>query len=177
MTFDDLAAPADVFIDANTFIYHFTGDPKWGAPCTRLLERIELQELRGFTATHVLADVVHRLMTIEAMDLLGWPPTRLAARLRKHHAVGVTRCAARAAEIPKLSIYSQALVKIAQIGVKVLSVSETHVNQASQLSRAHELLTGDSMIVAVMQTHGLVCLASVDADFDRVPGITRYAPA
>jgi hypothetical protein len=51
MTLDDLVAPADVFIDANTFIYHFTNDPTWGAACTRLLERIEFQELRGFTAT------------------------------------------------------------------------------------------------------------------------------
>jgi len=74
MTFDDLVSPADLFVDANTFVYHFTSDPHLGAACTRLFERIELQELRGFTATHVLADVAHRLMTIEAMDLLGWPP-------------------------------------------------------------------------------------------------------
>ena len=32
------------------------------------------------------------------------------------------------------------------------------------------------MIVAVMQTHGLTNLASNDADFDRVSGLTRYAP-
>ena len=51
MTFDDLVSPADVFVDANTFIYHFTADPKWGAACTRLLERIEFQELRGFIST------------------------------------------------------------------------------------------------------------------------------
>src|SRR5271168_2837726 len=107
MIFDDLVSPAELFIDANRFIYHFTSDPKWGPACTRLLERIELQELRGSTSTHVLAGVVHRLMTIEAMDLLGWPGTRLAARLRKHHA-----------EIPKLSVYLQALVKIAQIGIR-----------------------------------------------------------
>jgi predicted nucleic acid-binding protein len=86
MTFDDLVAPADVFVDANTFIYHFTSDPNWGAACTRLLERIEHRELRGFVSTHVQADVVHRLMTIEAMDRCGWPATRLAARLRQHHA-------------------------------------------------------------------------------------------
>jgi predicted nucleic acid-binding protein len=165
MTFDDLVAPADVFVDANTFVYHFTSEPKWGASCTRLLERIEFQELRGFTATHVMADVAHRLMTIEAMNLLGWPATRLAARLRKHHV-----------EIPKLTVYLQALVKIAQIGVRVLPVVEQHLIQASQLSRAHELLTGDALIVAVMQSHGLTHLGSKDDDFDRVPGITRYAP-
>jgi predicted nucleic acid-binding protein len=38
-------------------------------------------------------------------------------------------------------------------------------------------LTNDALIVAVMQAHGLTNLASHDADFDRVPGITRYAPA
>lgn len=166
MTFDDLVAPADVFVDANTFIYHFTSDPKWGAACTRLLERIELQELRGFTATHVLADVSHRLMTIEAMNLLGWPATRLAARLRKHHA-----------EIPKLTVYRHALVRIAQIGVRALPVVEQQVVQASHLSQAHEPLTGDALIVAVMQANSLTALASHDSDFDRVPGITRYSPA
>jgi predicted nucleic acid-binding protein len=166
MNFDDLVLSADVFLDANTFIYHFTADPKWGAACTHLLERIEFQELRGFVSTHVLSDVVHRLMTLEAMDLLGWPGTRLAARLRKHHA-----------EIPKLTGYLQALVKIAQIGIRVLPVLDTHVIQAAQLSRAGELLTGDALVVAVMQANGLTNLASLDADFDRVPGITRYAPA
>jgi predicted nucleic acid-binding protein len=166
MSFDDLVSPADVFVDANTFIYHFTSDPKWGAACTRLLERVEFQELRGFVSTHVLADVVHRLMTTEAMDLLGWPATRLAARLRKHHT-----------EIPKLTVYLQALTKIAQIGIQVLPVLEPQVIQAAQLCRAHELLTGDALVVTVMQANSLTNLASLDADFDRVPGITRYAPA
>jgi predicted DNA-binding antitoxin AbrB/MazE fold protein len=32
-------------------------------------------------------------------------------------------------------------------------------------------------VVAVMQTNGLTNLASNDSDFDRVPWITRFAPA
>jgi predicted nucleic acid-binding protein len=39
------------------------------------------------------------------------------------------------------------------------------------------LLTGDALIVAAMQQHGVIHLASADTDFDRVPGITRYGPA
>ena len=35
----------------------------------------------------------------------------------------------------------------------------------------------DALSVALMQAHSLTKLASDDADFDRVPGITRYAPA
>jgi predicted nucleic acid-binding protein len=38
------------------------------------------------------------------------------------------------------------------------------------------LLTNDALIVVLMQDHGLTALASLDADFDRVPGLTRYAP-
>ena len=48
---------------------------------------------------------------------------------------------------------------------------------ATRLSKTYELLTGDALIVAVMQANGLTCLASNDTDFDRVPGIKRYAPA
>jgi predicted nucleic acid-binding protein len=80
-------------------------------------------------------------------------------------------------EIPNLNAYSQALLKITQIGLQVLPVVQQHVLQASLLSRAHALLTGDALIVAVMQGHGLTHLASNDDDFDRVPGINRYAPA
>jgi predicted nucleic acid-binding protein len=38
------------------------------------------------------------------------------------------------------------------------------------------LLCGDAMVVAVMRANGLTELASNDPDFDRVTGLTRYAP-
>jgi predicted nucleic acid-binding protein len=44
------------------------------------------------------------------------------------------------------------------------------------VSRQTGLLSNDALIVAVMRANGLTKLASEDADFDRVPGITRYAP-
>jgi predicted nucleic acid-binding protein len=37
-------------------------------------------------------------------------------------------------------------------------------------------LTDDALMVAVMQANGLTSLASLDTDFNRVPGLTRYAP-
>lgn len=38
------------------------------------------------------------------------------------------------------------------------------------------LLTNDAAVVALMQASGLTKIASNDPDFDRVPGIARYAP-
>ena len=72
MTFDDLQSGDSVFVDANTLIYHFINHAKYGGPCTRLVERIENQEIEGFSISHCLADVAHRVMTIEAMGRLGW---------------------------------------------------------------------------------------------------------
>jgi predicted nucleic acid-binding protein len=165
MTLASIPTGTEIFLDANTLIYHFTNHAKYGPACTRLLERVEHQELRGYASSHVLADVAHRLMTIEAMNRFSWPITRLAARLRKHHA-----------EIPNLTLYRQALVKLGQMGVQVLPVTEPVVLTAAVLSQRFELLTGDALVVAVMQAHGLTHLASEDADFDRVPGLTRHAP-
>jgi predicted nucleic acid-binding protein len=145
-----------VFLDANTLVYHFANDPAFGADCTRLLTRIEQQQLAGFVSTHVLGEVAHRLMTLEAIKRFGWPLAGIAARLRKHHT-----------EIPNLTIHVQAVARIPLLGIQTIAILA---------SQKHELLTGDALIVAVMQAHGLAHLASNDADFDRVPGLTRYAP-
>ena len=165
MTFTDVQKGDAIFTDTNTLIYHFTKHPKYGAACTALVERIEQKEIQAFTSSHCLADVAHRVMTIEAMVRLGWPASGLAARLKRHHS-----------EIPKFNLYQQTTAKVGQMAIQVLPVSETLVLAATLLSQQFELLTGDALIVALMRQHALTKLASQDADFDRVSGISRYAP-
>lgn len=115
MTFDQLAPGSAIFLDANTLVYHFSAHPKHGAACTRLIKRIENQDCHGYTSTHVLGDVVHRLMTIEAIARFTWPAAGIAARLRKHHA-----------EIPKLASYQQVPSKISQLGIRILPLTEAN---------------------------------------------------
>jgi predicted nucleic acid-binding protein len=165
MTFDQIPAGGAVFLDANTLVYHFSAHPKYGAACTRLAERIENQDIQGLTSAHVLGDVVHRLMTIEAIGRFRWPAAGIASRLRKHHD-----------EIPNLGLYRQVPSKVSQLGLQVFPITEALISAAPKLSAQYELLTGDALVVSVMQQHGLTSLASGDADFDRLPGITRYAP-
>ena len=43
-------------------------------------------------------------------------------------------------------------------------------------SQQFGLLIIDAVTVTLMQANGLTRLASGDTDFDRVPGLTRYAP-
>jgi predicted nucleic acid-binding protein len=165
VTFDDLPAGLAVFLDANCLVYEATADPTYGPACKRLLERIENKELSGYTSAHVLAEMAHRLMTIEVAARLSRPLTGMANWLRRHPA-----------EIQHCKSYRQAIDALAAIPLTILSVNGSLVSRAADLSIQLGLLTNDALIVAVMQDSGLNALASLDADFDRVPGITRYAP-
>jgi predicted nucleic acid-binding protein len=166
MTLDDLVAGDQVFIDANIFTYHFQPHPDLGVSCTRLLQRIEVSELQGFTTIPTLGEVAHRLMTIEAHQSLGWPFAGIGNRLRSHPA-----------EVQKLSVFRVAAEQILQGRVQVLPVTPGTFATTVVLCQQHGLLTNDGLIRATMQAHGLTKIASHDADFDHLPGLTRYEPA
>jgi predicted nucleic acid-binding protein len=166
MIFTDLPVGAAVFLDANTLVYHFSQHPRYGTACTELLERIARQDLVGHSSIHVLGEVAHRLMALEAIDRFGWPNTGIANRLRRNPD-----------EVKQLSRFRLAIDEIPLFGIQVHSVSFAHLSTALVLSQAQGLLTNDALIVALMQANSWANLASEDADFDRVPGITRYAPA
>ena len=165
MNFAAIPEGSSVFFDANTLVYHFTGEPQYGVACSALIRRVASGEVRGFVSTDVLSDTAHRLMTLEAMQLHGWPQAGLAARLRKHHA-----------EIARLTIHRQALAATSSLGLQALSITPALIDSAATLTVRFQLLMGDALIVAVMQAQGLLNLASTDRDFDRVPVITRYGP-
>jgi predicted nucleic acid-binding protein len=166
MTFDDIPSGRLLFVDANTLVYHFAAEPVLGPPCQRLLDRINGGDVRGFISTDVLSDVAHRLMSQEAIRRFGWPLAGIAQRLRSHPS-----------HVQQLSDFRAAIDEVLQSGIHVLSIPPPLVATAAAVSQQFGLLSGDALIVAVMHEHGLVNLASHDSDFDRVPGLTRYAPA
>jgi predicted nucleic acid-binding protein len=166
MTFADLVAGDAVFVDANPFVFHCTLDPVFGPACTDLLDRIGLGQLTAFTSTHVLTEVAHRLMTLEAARLLGRPHGSMVQFLKTHPA-----------EIQRLTGFRQAIEDLCVSSLRILVIPATLVPTGVAVSQQYGLLSNDALTVAIMQAHGLTKLASHDADFDRVPGITRYAPA
>ncbi len=166
MIFTDLPAGASVFLDANTLLYHFTADPKHGAACTELVERIERQELSGFTSTHVVSEVAHRLMTIEASLRFSRPFAGIAPWLKKHPT-----------EVQQLTRFRLAIQEVPRYRIQVLVIPADLLDAAAAITQQTGLLHNDALIVALMRLHGLTNLASADNDFDSVPGLTRYAPA
>ncbi len=165
MIYSDLPAGASVFVDAGPFIHHFEPNAIFGPASTDLLERIENQEISAVTTTHILSEVAHRLMTLEAMQAYGWKSAGIALKLRNHPN-----------EVRMLTRYRQALQEISLFGIRILTIDASWLDAATVISQQTGLLHNDALVVAAMHAHGLTQLASADPDFDRVPGLTRYAP-
>jgi predicted nucleic acid-binding protein len=165
MIFADLSSGERLFLDANPLVYHFSGHPLLELPCTELIERIENQELTAFTSTHVLSEATHCLMTIEASKRFGWT-SKVVQRLKQQPAT-----------LQQLSDFRQAVEKVPQLGIQVLTIAPDLIATAAAFSQQYGLLSNDALIAAVMRANGLTHLASNDVDFDRVPWLTRYAPA
>src|SRR5262249_28508809 len=136
-----------------------------GPFCQQLIQRIDHQDLVGFTSSHVISEVSHRLMTIEANRALGWAIPGIGNRLRTNPH-----------EVQKLSLFRRALEQTTRSRLQILTITPPMLVAAMALCQHLGLLTNDAVTVALMQAHGLSRVASSDTDFDRVPGLTRYAP-
>ncbi len=166
MTFAALQPGDAVFVDANVFVYHFAPDPILQVPCGQLLQWIEILQIQGFTSTHVVAEAAHRLMTLEARTRLGWSTGKVVQRLKQNPST-----------FQGLTGFRTAIERVAQSRLVVLPASAALLVAAVGLCQQPGMLITDALTVALMQAHGLSKIASDDSDFDRVPGITRYAPA
>ena len=111
MTFADLIAGEAIFLDANPFVYHFVADPQYGAACSQLFQRVETRRLQGLTSTHVLTEMAHRIMTVEAISAFNWPMSGIARRLRQHPSPGATT-----------REFHQAVERILQSRIQVLTI-------------------------------------------------------
>ena len=165
MNFGDIANGESAFLDANTLVYHFSMHPSLGPPCRAFIERIAHGNFQGFTSSHVLSNMAHRLMTIEACERFNWPYTGIAQRLNQHYS-----------RITELMRFREAVENVPNFGIQVLPVTSSDVIKAAEISQTAELLSNDALVVTVMQHHGLTQLASHDSDFDRVAGLTRFSP-
>jgi predicted nucleic acid-binding protein len=162
MTFKAIEESAAVFIDSNVFIYHFTGA---SSQCTELLARCESGRLRGSTSALVLAEVCHRLMTIEAVQRNLVAPGNVVLKL-----------AERPDLIRQLSTYETAVESIPSMEIEVSPLTEALVMNGLRVQRRYGLLTNDSLIVSAMLSSGVRILATADRRFSTVNEIETAIP-
>lgn len=156
---------SEVFIDANIFVYHFAGPTEYTDLCTKFLQRVEDARLLGFTSTLALAEILHRLMIIEATTKLQIDP-KAAIHYLKTHSLNVKNLAEHIT-IPE---------KIRAFGVKILSIDMEDILNSNKIKKAYGLLTNDAITVAVMNRYNLRNIATNDPDFEQVTDLVVWKP-
>src|SRR2546427_4403741 len=162
MKLEDLPSGARIFVDANILIYHFSGI---SLECRAFLQRCESRQVEAFTGVHILLEITHRLMVLEALQkglITGGQPAR---KLKEQPEI-----------IKSLRAYNQSMRQIPRLRIRVRTITSAIV-RASEAIRVQEgLMTNDSVTVALMRKMGLIDIATADADFNNVPHIRVYQP-
>jgi predicted nucleic acid-binding protein len=161
-TLDQIEEGSRVFIDASIFIYHFTGT---SPECRRLLESCESSRVAGFTSVTALAEVAHRLMTIEAVTKGLVSPGNVVRKLREKPEV-----------VRKLHLYQEQTELIPLMGIAILRLDLDVMTLAADIRRRDGLLLNDSLLAATAICERIAVMASGDPDFGRVSELRLLRP-
>jgi predicted nucleic acid-binding protein len=161
MSLDAIPAGTRVLIDANILIYARRG---MSAQCRHLLERCAQREVSGALTTLVVAEFSHRRMMQEAQNrgLSGSNPAKALAQ--------------NPALVRQLTQYSQEIEDLLSGDLLVLAVEGTDFAKATELQRAHGLMTNDSLTLAAGLRNGVSLMATADPQFDSIPGLAVFKP-
>lgn len=159
---DNIERGSKVFIDANIFIYHFTGVSEG---CSNFLNRCEKGDIVGITSFNVYLEVLHRLMMIEAVrkDLVH--PPNIAKKLKNHPE--------KIKQLNEYFIYTQ---KILEMGIAVKPISFEMVLKSHAIRAAYGLMVNDSLIIASIHEEGIKLLATNDEQFSKIEGLVIFKP-
>ena len=164
MRLQEIADDARVFVDSNIFIYHFSNFERFADSCLSFLQRVEDGKISGYTSTIVLAEVLHRLMVIEASKKFNVQPKNVVKYLKEHPD-----------KASSLTEHPKSLDSIEKIGITILPVT-AHDLRVSMAFKKQGLLTIDAINVSVMKNNDLTTIASDDGDYDSIGFLTQFSP-
>ena len=151
-----------IFVDANIFIYHFT---QLSAECRAFFARCEAGEVKAFTGAHIVLEVTHRLMLLEALHkglVSGGQP---AKTLKKHPEI-----------VRSLEDYNTSIQQIPRMGIKIRPLTSPILKGSEMIRTQYGLLTSDSFVVAAMRKMKLTHIATYDSDLKNIPDLVIYQP-
>ncbi len=162
MSLRRIKSGSEVFIDANIFIYHFTGVSD---ECTDFLLRCEEGDITGITSVNVILEVLHRLMMIEAVRKRLVKPPDIVKKLQKNPG-----------KIKRLSEYFINTQKILEMNIEVKPISFETILKSHSFRVGYGLMVNDSLIVATMYEEGIRALATNDSGFKKIDGLSLFSP-
>lgn len=151
-----------VLVDANIFIYFLSG---LSQECYDFLRRVTLGEVHAHVTTTIIAEVLHRRMTSEAITKGLITPGKPLQKLKANPSVikGLTDCVSEIEKLLKLPIV-------------VHDITAVEVAASHALRAAHGLFVNDSINLACALRLGLSNIVTHNEDFSRVTTITTWEP-
>ena len=165
MHLDEIKTGANVFIDANIFVYHFSKNSEFNKSCTDFLYKVETSEIHGVTSTSIIIEATHRLMMVEASALLNTEVKNLPKYLKQHPDV-----------VKQLTQHLVVPRKISELNTEILLITPQIIEESQEVKTKYGLLSNDSLILKLMEKHSINILASNDPDFEQVDWLNLYLP-
>jgi predicted nucleic acid-binding protein len=113
----------------------------------------------------VLAEVVDRLMMIEAVEAELVSPGNVAKKLR-----------AKPDVVRQLHRYQERVARVPLMGIQVTGFDLTLLLASTEVRRRHGFLTNDSLVAASARVTRCEVLATGDADLERIEDLSIYRP-
>ena len=165
----EFVADKPIFVDANIFLLHAFDDERYGQVVTAFLTKIEGDEIEALTSSRVIDEVFFKILVQEA-----------AAHLDKPTIWNIKRAMKDKTFVEKVykpvSEYKSYVESLVLLGMRIVDVTGTHMLMAADIGSELGLLITDAAHVAVMREQGTRHLATADADFFGIEGITTWVP-
>ncbi|HEV7377322.1 MAG TPA: PIN domain-containing protein [Pyrinomonadaceae bacterium] len=162
MDIKSLPSGTRCLVDANIFIYHFGGA---SGESTDFLARVAKREVEAHVTTTIIAEVLHRRMTAEAITKGLISPGKPLQKLKTNPNV-----------IQGLTDYISEVEKLLKLPIVLHDITAAEVAASHALRSAHGLFVNDSINLACALHLGLADVVTHDDDFNRVTTITTWEP-
>ncbi len=162
MKLDEIIAGETVVVDANIVLY---ASQQKSEQSIAFLHRCVTEELHGVVPTHILAEVMHVLMLLEAKEN-GWITGSNPAR----------QLSENPQRVAALRRYEMKTKDLLNLGLIIEPVLQKDFIMAMKVQNRLGLLTNDALLVAVARRLQIRSLATADHAFARIPGMQIFSP-
>ncbi|MFH1322467.1 MAG: PIN domain-containing protein [Methanobacteriota archaeon] len=155
-----------IFIDANIFLFDIFEDPDFGDASYDFIKKIESLEIKGYTSTLVLDEVLFKMILMEASNKLNVSMKNVVRLLKK--------------EPDKLDALEKSWENIKEIqnmeNLTIFGVTPAIFKDAVEIAQTYKLLPHDATHAAVAKKMNIRNIATNDEDFERLDFLKVWKP-
>ena len=172
MKLSNFDEPGPIFIDANIFVYHLTGETNYGTICSDFLKRVELSEINGVTSVLIIDEAIYGILITSAANIL--KITKIST-IREHLKNDEKLCKTC---YQSVEIFLDYIDTLRDGGLELMDSINYHIfrDLLPSVQAGISGLPHDLIHINLCRDLKIDHIATQDSDFDNVPGLTIWKP-